>query len=580
MKKIYLTAAIVAAMSTVFMSCSNELDVPAGTAVVEGQTGQIVFNVKTGKSVSFTRNGTSEDQVINKLSVFIFNTQGNRVQGVKQDYEGTDITDGKLAVSLPADLMNKTGLKAYVVANVTPQSYQTEAELIEVVTSTPMDKVSDWGIPMASAPMQLDTTSPTVSLEASMKRTMSSLFVKVGAVEHNGIAINAGDFTYKVKNVRVAGGYMFKDEVCTGEVTAEATWTPKANTNGEELLGYMYQTDGFEVEITPSVDKPELGSASRTVVVAADKATKRNKKYVLNVLPKVTESGTIEFSVSILDWDATDGNFNVDWSEQVTVAEQYTEPSAYNFDNGVLNINTNIIYNKDLPISSFITLSNNVQLLDVFIATKDQNGNFIPGNPAANGPTTETSTTDKTFKAYLLNGQGYVWSSIKKGDVPAIEVSDQQYLCIKTVKNDIVSQENILLTRKAGAIGITHRVGSWVTENGGIYGTYTGFLVFQNYKEKTIPYNAYFEITEGYKITGISCKYDERVSLGDTSVNPDFPGFSITAREEGVHIVNSTKVTNSTNTSETDKVFIFVHYANDTTGDQGIQKFELSLEKR
>lgn len=322
MKKIYLTAAVLAAMSTTFVSCTNEMDESLNSpasSLVEGQTGRIVFNVNTGKSVSFTRSAVSEDQVINKLSVFVFKANGELVPGVKQDYEGSDITDGKLAVVLPADQMNKTGFKAYLVANVVPGGITTEAQLQGfIATTTPAD-VATAGIPMVSAPISINTTTPIIAAEATMKRAMSSLFVTVNAVTSGSTTINAGDFTYKVKAVRLDKGFLCKDEVCGGEVVAEETWTPKGNTNADELLGYMYQSNGFEVEVTPSVDKPELGSQSRIVVVAADKAMKRNKKYLLNVLPTVSESGKIDFTVTVEEWDATDGSFNVDWAERTTI---------------------------------------------------------------------------------------------------------------------------------------------------------------------------------------------------------------------------------------------------------------------
>ena len=318
MKKIYVTAAVIAAMSTAFVSCTNELDAPAGSSIVEDQAGRIVFNVNTGKSVSFTKSSVAEDQVINNLSVFVFDELGSRVLGIKEDYLASDITDGKLSVTLPSDQMNKRGFKAYIVANITPGEIGTETQLMEFVATTTPAEISTKGIPMASAPISLNTTTPVIAAEAVMKRTMSSLFVKVNPSDLNGTAVNAGDFTYKVKNVYLAGGYMLKDEVCTGD-PSEGIWTPKANTNAEELLGYMYQSNGFEVEITPSADKPGLGSASRTVVVAADKAMKRNKKYVLNVLPKVSETGTIDFTVTVQDWDVTDGSFNVDWVDNVSI---------------------------------------------------------------------------------------------------------------------------------------------------------------------------------------------------------------------------------------------------------------------
>lgn len=321
MKKIYLTAAIVAAMSTSFVACTNELDVPVETTVAEGQTGRIVFSVRTGTRGGGIEPGgvVAEDQKLERLSVYIFDAAGVPVQGFKGEYTKADLTDGKLAVSLPSDLMSKTGLKAYLLANVGYAVFGSEAVFLNITIPRLLSEVPDKGIPMVSGPISLDTSTPIIAAEAVMKRTLSSLLVKVNAVEHSGVTVNAGDFTYKVKNVRTDKGYMFKDEVVSGEVTTEATWTPKANTNVEEMLGYMYQSDGFEVEITPSVDKPELGSTSRTVVVSADKAKFRNKKYVLNVLPTVSGTGTIDFTVTVEDWDATDGNFDVDWNDRFAV---------------------------------------------------------------------------------------------------------------------------------------------------------------------------------------------------------------------------------------------------------------------
>lgn len=321
MRKICVAVAAMVAMSAAFVACTNELDVPAGSAVVEGQTGRVVLNVNTGKSVSFTRGVTPEEQRLNVLSLHVFDALGQRVPGIQIEHSPDDLVNGKLSVNLPSDLMNKTGFKAYLLANVTSVNSQTESEFLGTIASTPMDKISEWGIPMASAPISLNTTTAVITAEAVMKRAMSTLFVKVNAATSGGTLINAGDFTYKIKNTRGDRGYLLKDGVSEGAVTPEVTWTPKANTNDEELLGYMYQSNGFEVEITPSVDKPELGSASRTVVVTADKANKRNKKYVLNVLPKVSDSGTVDFTVTIEDWDATDGNFNVDWTERVSISQ-------------------------------------------------------------------------------------------------------------------------------------------------------------------------------------------------------------------------------------------------------------------
>lgn len=326
MKKIYIAAALFAATSMAFMSCSEEPDTFVESGIIEGQTGRVVFNVNTGKSGSATDTpaAVAEDAAIKKLSVFIYDNNGNLiVGGVKQDYTESEIVDGKLVVGLPAELMGRTDLKAYLIANnnyTGVDAPQTEADFEAQVTTASTTEVADNGIPMSSSRIVLNTTTGALTAEASMKRAMSSLFVKVSKTsEAVGESINAGDFTYKVKNVRLDKGYLSKDGVCVGEVTSEITWTPKANSNAEELLGYMYQSEGFEVEVTPKANKPELDTESRTVVVAAEKASKRNKKYVLNVKPTISESGKIDFTITVDEWNMEDGSFDVNWNERFTV---------------------------------------------------------------------------------------------------------------------------------------------------------------------------------------------------------------------------------------------------------------------
>lgn len=334
MRKFYVAASMIAVLSTVVVSCTNDVEGPTNPVVVAGQSGRLVFSVNAGKSVSFTKTTVGEDVAIKKVSVFVFDELGDYLPDFKQNYEGSEIVEGKLAVTVPSNLMNKNNLKVYLVANIETASVTTEQELLDLITTVSTTGIATSGIPMASAPITLNTTTPVITAEAVMKRAMSSVFVKVNPVESGGVTVNSGDFTYKVKNVRLDKGYLLKDIVCTGDVTAEATWTPKGSSNNEELLGYMYQSNGFQVEITPSVDKPELGTAPRTVVVAADKAMKRNKKYVLNVLPKISATGQIDFTVTVQEWDATDGNFNVDWVDAASINADAMVAGKIKEDNG------------------------------------------------------------------------------------------------------------------------------------------------------------------------------------------------------------------------------------------------------
>lgn len=491
MKKVYLTAAVVAAMSATFVACTNEFEAPVSpdTAVAEGQTGRVVFNVNTGKDVSFTRTGdVAEDQVINKLSVFLFDADGKPVPGVQKDYEGTDLTDGKLVVALPADQMNKTGFKAYLTANVVFGNIpQTEEALQGWISTISPAEVSENGIPMVSGPITLNTTVAVVTAEAVMKRSMSSLFVKVNPVASGGTTINAGDFTYKVKNVRVDKGYMFKDEVCTGAISS-ATWTPKTNTNAEELLGYMYQSNGFEVEITPKVGKPELGSASRTVVVAADKARKRNKKYLLNVMPTVSENGQVDFTITVQEWDATGGSFNVDWADHISLNSRL--PQGIITQKGGL-VATNVFETMGTydnievnygSVNSLFRLSTGCRIANV----------------QAEGLMTDYSGL--RIKDGILTSNRY--------KAPLLE-DTKGSLLVTTEKEGVQAKNRFSFTIK-GALarpkeGFNHR---WERENAG-WATYSGRIEIQNIYalgnwDARLPVNSVFDIAKDYQITEIA----------------------------------------------------------------------------
>lgn len=376
MKKVYLTAAIVAAISTSFVACTNEMDEGLNapvSSVAEGQSGKVLFSINTGKNVVYTR-AAMADEAIKKISVLLFDARGNLLPGVKRDYTDTDLVGGnQLGVTIPSDQMNKTGLKAYLLANVDPailEGVNTEAQVSELVATTLPTQITEAGIPMASGAIAINTNNVTIQAPALMKRAMSVLYVQV----KSGIALDetrevqAGDFTYTVKKVRLDQGYLTKDGVVEGTETPEATWTP-ANTssNNAELLGYMYQSEGFEIEITPNNAK--LGTASRTVVVATDKASKRNKKYLLNVTPLVGTEGKVDFTVTVEAWDAEGGEFEVDWTERFTVSSSLPEGITYSQENGFevnnmykvmeLADNTGINYG---PMTNLLEVSSGVQL--------------------------------------------------------------------------------------------------------------------------------------------------------------------------------------------------------------------------
>ena len=315
MKKNYLMAMALASMVVGGASCTKEVLETPDSAVVKGQTGKVVFRLDTGGSASFTRATLSEAETkITSLSVHLFKADGTPLTGYKQDYTGTDISDGKLNVTIPTNLMEEKDVKAYLVANVpVGESVTTETALKDFVSTIQAGDLSGGVIPMASPPVNLNLSSPVAEVSVSMKRAMSAILVKVG----EGATFTAAEFTYKLKNVRTDKGHLFKDMVVDGGSGSNLTLTPKS----DGLLGYIYQSPAFTIEVAPQNGTALASAGTRVVQVQANSAMKRNKKYVLTLLPKKakeSDPSSTGFTIKFEEWDSTD-TFDVEWNTRVAL---------------------------------------------------------------------------------------------------------------------------------------------------------------------------------------------------------------------------------------------------------------------
>ncbi|MCE8658779.1 hypothetical protein K0F05_13235 [Bacteroides fragilis] len=297
-------------------SCTKEVLETPDSAVVKGQTGKVVFRLDTGGSASFTRATLSEAETkITSLSVHLFKADGTPLTGYKQDYTGADISDNKLNVTIPTSLMGEKDVKAYLVANVpVGGSGNTETALKDFVSTIQAGDLSGGVIPMASPPVNLDLSSPVAEVSVSMKRAMSVILVKVG----EGADFTAAEFTYKLKDVRTDKGYLFKDMVVEGSIS-DLSLTPKS----DGLLAYIYQSPAFTIEVAPQNGTSLASAGTRVVQVQANSAMKRNKKYVLTLLPKKAKesdpsSTATGFTIKFEEWDSTD-TFDVEWNTRVAL---------------------------------------------------------------------------------------------------------------------------------------------------------------------------------------------------------------------------------------------------------------------
>ncbi|EXZ36546.1 hypothetical protein M100_5219, partial [Bacteroides fragilis str. 1007-1-F len=291
-----------------FASCTNEELLPHDPDGPVLNQGRVVFNVNTGKSTVYTRASADDEQAIRSLGVFIVKPDGNLAEGITRFYEAKALTDKKLAVSIPVDIMETPGVKAYLVANGPDKTQcdglKTEQELLDLAAVIKPEEIGTKGIPMASGAISLNFTGGIATVDANMKRVMSTLCAKV--VKSKGVVVGPSDFTFKVHGVSLKEGYCFKDE-CK-DTGVEQVWNSTSKSQDEEVsLGYFYQSKAFQVEVVS-----QSAGQSRTIEIPLEKAQTRNKKYVLKIHPKPASEGKGEFTVTVEAWEETETDVDFD----------------------------------------------------------------------------------------------------------------------------------------------------------------------------------------------------------------------------------------------------------------------------
>ena len=308
MQKISSISALIAVFLMFFASCTNEELIPNEPDRPVLNQGRVVFNVNTGKSTVYTRASVDDEQAIRSLGVFIVKPDGNLAEGITRFYEAEALTDKKLAVSIPVDIMETPGIKAYLVANGPDKTQcdglKTEQELLDLAAVIKPEEIGTKGIPMASGAISLNFTGGIATVDANMKRVMSTLCAKV--VKSKGVVVGPSDFTFKVHGVSLKEGYCFKDE-CK-DTGVEKVWNSTSKSQEEEVsLGYFYQSKTFQVEVVS-----QSAGQSRTIEIPLEKAQTRNKKYVLNIHPKPASEGKGEFTVTVEAWEETEADVDFD----------------------------------------------------------------------------------------------------------------------------------------------------------------------------------------------------------------------------------------------------------------------------
>ena len=329
-------------------------------------SGRVVFSINTGKNMVSTKADKKDEQAIRTVGVFIVKQNGDLAGEVERFYESKDLTGKKLAVSVPAEIMD-IGNKAYLIANWGDknqyEAIKTEKELLDLVAYTKPEDIASKGIPMVCGPISLNFTGGIAVVDANMKRVMSTLCAQVLKNKH--VIMGPKDFTVRVHGISNKKGYCFKDQPYDSGIDQE--WTPVSEAMDEEFsLGYFYQSNPFKIEVICNAT-----NQSCVVDISAEKAKMRNRKYMLNIHPKPASEGKGEFKVTIEDWDLAEpdvdfrsfnlvdieagvdfGAKGIIWEEATRTLDitNATEGSVLKFNTvGVTAVKTSVVpfYNKN-----------------------------------------------------------------------------------------------------------------------------------------------------------------------------------------------------------------------------------------
>lgn len=291
--------AIMAFLVFLISSCTKEKLVQDDPNLISGR---IVFILNTGKNRVYTNAAQKDGQAIRTVGVFIVKQNGDLAEGIERFYESKDLTNNKLAVSIPVEITDIANNKAYLIANWGSKSQfeaiETEKELLDLVADTKPEDIVSKGIPMVCGAISLNFTGGITAVDANMKRVMSTLCTKV--IKKKGVMVSPKDFIFKVYGVSNKKGYCFKDRCKDTGINQE--WASTSEALDEEIsLGYFYQSNPIKIEVISKAT-----SQSHTIEIPAEKAKMRNKKYILKIQPKPLPEGKGEFNVTIEDWDATE----------------------------------------------------------------------------------------------------------------------------------------------------------------------------------------------------------------------------------------------------------------------------------
>ena len=403
-----------------FISCTNEELLPNEPDRPVLNQGRVVFNVNTGKNMVYTRASADDEQAIRSLGVFIVKPDGNLAEGITRFYEAKALTDKKLAVSIPVDIMETPGIKAYLVANGPDKTQcdglKTEQELLDLAVAIKPEEIGTKGIPMASGAISLNFTGGIATVDANMKRVMSTLCAKV--VKSKGVVVGPSDFTFKVHGVSLKEGYCFKDE-CK-DTGVDQVWNSTSKSQDEEVsLGYFYQSKAFQVEVVS-----QSAGQSHTIEIPLEKAQTRNKKYVLKIHPKPASEGKGEFTVTVEAWDAIEAD--VDF-EQLAFLKKDLSADKFEIHNNEMWLLTNNYYETDFgsPKDWFV-LKEGTEIVDVKLE----------------------NLVDEEKRGVVLNESGVVCATSRRNRV---DLSGKIIVAVKDKNGLIIHEDYIMHVSPANA---------------------------------------------------------------------------------------------------------------------------------
>lgn len=304
----------VALAAATIVSCSKEKELPNPERPLAPGEARIMLDLGNGGATTYSTKEL-ESKLLNQVSK-LYHSDGKEITmtGIT-----LDPATGKFSATVPSASVAEAGtndVTLYVNLNVlgkitegTTAGATAQANHESAKTTTVINRDLQNGAP-ARSKVTFKLKEGVISVPAAKaKRVIARLEAKSG----NGMSI-AG-FTVSASNANLSAGAPLAYSTAASTTVGTESFSYKlvsdgkggntATTNGFETIAYMYPSAKVNLKVTPPT-----GTARDVEFTPI-----ANRNYAVKITPTTTTDGTIDFTVSIDEWDNTGGDIDADFSK-------------------------------------------------------------------------------------------------------------------------------------------------------------------------------------------------------------------------------------------------------------------------